>query len=100
MTKRMFERMTELLWNKRKEIREGMIRQEVDIFDYPDYGELPKYIANSLSPEAVDAMQDVWSYLVNLNLGFQEVPEHFKRLREFRSAYKQRLWELGEKVGR
>ena len=58
-------------------------------FDYPLYGDLPKRISNKLSPEAVDAMQDILQI-------------KFVRKRDFARAYRDRLQELGEhgKYGR
>lgn len=55
------------------------------LFDYPDYGGLPKRISYSLSPEAVDAMQDI-------------LYKKYTRKRDFAAAYKERLFELGEKI--
>jgi hypothetical protein len=52
-------------------------------WDYPDYGGLPKSISNKLSPEAVDAMQDI-------------IQSSYNRKRDFARAYKNRLEELGE----
>ena len=56
-----------------------------DVFDYPDYGGLPKNISNRLSSEAVDAMQSI-------------ICNGFERKRDFAKAYKDRLEELGEKI--
>ena len=60
------------------------IRKELD-FDFPNYGGLPPKICCKLSPEAVDAMQDI-------------LQVKFNRKRTFLTAYKHRLWELGENV--
>lgn len=54
-----------------------------DQWDFPDYGGLPKSISMRLSPEAVDAMQDILHYT-------------YSRKRDFARAYKNRLKELGE----
>lgn len=52
-------------------------------WDYPDYGGLPKNISDTLSSEAVDAMQDI-------------IQDSFKRKRDFARAYRDRLRDLGE----
>jgi len=52
-------------------------------WDYPDYGGLSASIYNTLSPEAVDAMQDI-------------LHDFYKRKRDFARAYRNRLKELGE----
>jgi hypothetical protein len=52
-------------------------------WDFPDYGGLPKRISNTLSSEAVDAMQDI-------------IQSSYSRKRDFVKAYKERLFELGE----
>jgi len=69
-------------------IRKSLVYPD-GVFDYPEYGGLPKRISNNLSPEAVDAMQDVLFDLEG-NLSF------YKRKYQFRSAYKERLRDLGE----
>ncbi len=52
-------------------------------FDWPNYGGLPKKIINRLSPEAVDAIQDV-------------IQSHFVRQRDFERSLKKRMEQLGE----
>jgi hypothetical protein len=52
-------------------------------WDYPDYGGLPKSISYRLSPEAVDAMQNVIQIV-------------YSRKRDFARAYRKELRELGE----
>lgn len=54
-----------------------------DQWDFPDYGGLPASIYNTLSSEAVDAMQDI-------------LQDAFKRKRDFARAYRDRLRDLGE----
>ena len=72
-------------------IRETLIEREENgwdnniLFDYPDYGGLPKRISYKLSPEAVDAMQQI---LYN----------KYSRKRDFKKAYEEELFYLGEKI--
>jgi hypothetical protein len=75
-----FNRIIDHIFPKRKEYW-GLYG---DMFDYPDYAGLPKKISNTLSPEAVDAMQEV--------LG-----EHFTKRRDFARAYRATLIDLGER---
>lgn len=53
------------------------------VFDYPDYAGIRKSVADKLSPEAVDAMQDI-------------LHEEFKDKLDFCKRYLVRLHELGE----
>lgn len=53
------------------------------IFDYPNYGGLPKRLSNTLSPEAVDAMQVI-------------LHTKYIRKRDFAKAYKDQLFYYGE----
>jgi len=66
-------------------IRKKFLEDFDEVFDYPDYGGLPKKISNSLSPEAVDAMQ----YILD---GCK-----FSSKRDFARAYRNRLLEIGER---
>ena len=106
--------MTELIWKKRKDIQKfALENQGMDyVFDFPDYADLPRYIADRLSPEAVDAMQYIWEDVVGITERYiplggnfcrstrDKKKDCFKRLSEFRSRYKDRLFDIGEKVGR
>ena len=57
------------------------------MFDYPFYGGLKSKFKGS--PEACDAIQFLWSSLVN---------NKFKTKRQFYSEFKLRLNELGEEI--
>ena len=54
MTKNQFKIITDHIWKNRKKLAKTDYE-----FDYPDYLGLPKRIANKLSPEAVDAIQEI-----------------------------------------
>ncbi len=53
-------------------------------FDYPDYEGLSKTVSNVLSSEAVDALQDI-------------LQGKYMRKRDFARAFKNRMFDLGEK---
>ena len=72
-----FNKIVNHIYPKRKSL--------LHCFDFPNYGDLPRKTYKILSPEAVDAMQDI------LQL-------HFVRKRDFARAYKNRMQELGEVV--
>lgn len=54
MTRTKFNYLVDELWKKRKKLNNTN-------FDFPDYCNIPTSLSNSLSPEAVDAIQSVFS---------------------------------------
>jgi hypothetical protein len=71
-------------------IRRSFYTETGKLFDFPDYGGLPKKVSNKLSPEAVDAMQQVLAGIGG------EVSCDFRSKREFIRAFRERLHQLGE----
>lgn len=59
-----------------------------EVFDYPDYGGLNQIFYNG-SPEACDAMQDIWEYLT---------AGRFLNYEMFADSYADVLHELGEEI--
>lgn len=82
--------MTQYIWENRKEYIEN--------FEYDNEFGIAVFLDDTLSSEAVDAMQSMWSKVIGLNIYGKPHKYKFKTKREFRSAYKRRLRELGELV--
>lgn len=82
MTIKKFNEITDHIWKFREYL------QLIDTFDYPWYGGL-KGKMGCCSPEAVDAMQNIW-------WKFQR--QEFKTKHDFQKVYKQELKALGEKI--
>lgn len=113
MTKTDFDIVTEHIWKNRSNYVDGTYEQSTDwiplkdpedekiicpyFFDFPDYGGIVKSVADKLSSEAVDALQEMWSDIICRDLK-GGMYEGFKTIREFRSEYRKTLWALGEKV--
>lgn len=68
-------------------------------FDYPFYGGIPKRVSARFSPEVVDSIQNIWSYLIGLDV-FKEqtVDNKYKTKKEFSRGLKNELARLGEKI--
>ena len=82
MTKKKFKEITDHVWKYREYL------QLIDGFDYPWYGGL-KGRAGRCSPEAIDAMQNIWGE-------FQS--GEIKTKRKFVSVYKTEMKRIGEFV--
>ena len=82
-----FNNLVDHVWEHRKYYYEYPVDY---LFDYPNYGNLPREISNGLTPEAVDAMQYIWEdFAVECSI---------KTKSQFRSTLKRQLRELGEKI--
>jgi len=57
MKKKIFDQVVDELWKNRIWY---WYYDEDYIFDYPDYGNLPKKLSRTFSSEVVDAIQDIW----------------------------------------
>ena len=57
-------------------------------FDYPDYANLPTRLIDELTPEAVDAIQNILFYFGS----------KFDNYKSFFNSYEKELNRLGEKV--
>lgn len=87
MTKKLFKTITDHVW----EHREYYLRFDKHCtFDYPFYGGLKNKIGTA-SPEAVDAMQNIWQLFVH-------VSSNITNKKQFLSLYKNELNRLGESV--
>jgi hypothetical protein len=80
MTRKKLDQIIDHLWKHREYLR------FYPDFDYPFYGGL-KSKMNSASPEAVDAMQEIWGEFTN--------GDYDTKL-EFREYYEEELIRLGE----
>lgn len=70
------------------DIMQRIFKVRAEIEDFSNWHcYLPAKLYAKISPEAHDAMESI-------------LHEKFLRVREFASAYKNRLFELGEKVGK
>lgn len=98
MTETKFKLIVDFIWKNRKKYQKLMDEDLDGSFDYPDYGGLPKKISYTLSPEAVDALQDIWSEVTGRNIYNKPYLGAFKTKREFVKSYKKRLFELGEPI--
>ena len=85
-----FNQTVDFLWNHRCFYLDY---PEDYVFDYPNYGNLPKKLSNTFSPEIVDAIQEVWTDAFQVNIGADQ--PIIKTKRDFRAAFKYNLKELG-----
>lgn len=78
-----FKKIIDHLFPIRNNFNYKISKENTWCFDYPCYGMLPKSISNTLSSEAVDAMQHI-------------IEDKFETKIQFAIAYRNRLRELGE----
>jgi len=82
MTTKKINQLIDHLWKHREYLR------YVEEFDYPFYGGFKSKMGNC-SPEAVDAMQNIW---------FRFISGDYDTKKSFRISYEIELAVLGEKI--
>lgn len=89
MKKSAFNNHTKFLWTQRSILNKVEQRGHhlYPTFDYPEYAGL--YGKFNASPEACDAMQELWPDFLN---------QKFKTLSQFRKTYQDNLIGVGEKI--
>lgn len=78
-----FEEMIDILWKNRKQTFDKEY-----IFDFPEYGGLPKKIANKLASDVVDIIQVFYS---------ADMIKDFKTKTQFRNVLKEQLFLMSHK---
>ena len=91
MTKNQLKKITTHIWKNRKS-------KKYYVFDYPDYNGLPKKLSNTLSSEAVDVIQDMWSEITGLDIYGKKYSGEFKSKKEFFALFSRGLKSFGENI--
>jgi hypothetical protein len=84
MTKATFQTLIDFIFPIREKYCNTAGNEQQENWDFPNYGGLPKTISNTLSSEAVDAMQEI-------------IQENWTNKLDFSKAYKKALQNLGER---
>jgi hypothetical protein len=103
MTKKTFKRIVDHIWkHKQKFTKWSRTNEWIYEFDFDDYGGLPETISDHLSSEAVDAMQNIWGFVINSTQFGQPLAteglDPYTSKREFSKMYRAELTELGERI--